>query len=226
MLKKSMVRGRTALGTFALGVSLLSLIVVAQPAAALGVGEGVGSGEETAITEGDDYGSGVTPFCLEITATEYVVDVTGVFSAIQGVTAATYTGAARLTFTTNEDYFIAPEGTYGNATLGSGCDPTSLGPLGPVDTTLVVTDPDAGAGGISCTIHSNGATTGYSRIQSDFLFIGQGSCTVTANDGVTQANTGGNTQHVFDGVVVPCLDGMVPPGCVATTVTGAWTYGA
>lgn len=208
-------------------VAVASLLLVAQPALAAdgGVGEGAGSGQETVFTPGQDFGTPLVPFCLEVLASEYVVDVTGAFSAVQGATTAAYTGAARLTFTTLETYFVSPEGTYGRATLEQGCDPTSFGPADPVTTKLVVSDPDnnSATGAVTCTIESDGEATGYHRVNTSFTFTGHGACTVTSAGGTPTATTPADTLHVFRGEVLPCLNPPVP--CQVSLLAGTWTYG-
>jgi len=218
------VRGPLRKG-FAVFIGLVGLIAAAQPAAAAngGTGTGTGSGEETVLTTRDDRGTALRPFCLEVTASTYVVPVTGAFTATDGTGTATYVGAATVTITTNENYYISPEGTYGNFNA-LGCDPATFGPADPVAATIRVTTPGSPPGaGVDCTAESTGTVgSGYFRVGTAFTVNATGPCIVTDSLTGVSASSGANTQHLFEGQLAPCLNPPVP--CNASTLTGTASY--
>lgn len=192
----------------------LSVALIASPAGATSGNHGLGSGsgEEVSITYGTDYGNPPTSFCLEVTASEYVVDLDGEFYATENSDTAGYAGPATLHWETTETYYIAPEGIYTGLTVNNECDPATLGD--PVDADVWVTDPGGASGQITCAT----VTGGYSRVSNAVTVEWTGSCEVVGNvlDPGT-SSTPSTTEHIFTGTMT-----TGDP----TTVSGAWEYPA
>lgn len=206
-------------------VSLLALsltAVMALPAVANhgpATGEGAAlSGEEVLTHEPP---STPPPFCLEVTASTYeffVVD--GEFEGHDSNgDLVIYEGPATVEFTTTETYYIAPEGTYGERDVNDECDTGTFGALDPVEGTAEVTGADNG-GSISCE-NLDGT---YYREGDALVFEFEGACDIDGNvTGFTgTGTTSANTEHDFDGVIVPCLPG--DPNCTDPLLSGLYTY--
>lgn len=210
--------GRSIVTVVAVTLSLLFL--TAAPAAAVGnIGEGsAGTGEETSITTGDDYGEQTETFCLEVTASSYSVTFSNlsVFSADDGQTDATYSGPATLTFSTTETYFIGPDGTYTDATFQEGCDDETLGD--PIGATVSVSGGNTTAG-ITC-----GPDAGqYFRLLGEITLTWVGDCTVYDSLTTDVATTPSTLDHRFEGTLTPCFN--PPDTCTASTISGGeWVY--
>lgn len=198
-------------------VVLLSAVVITSslgfPAGATSGnhGSGTGSGEEDDIKTGTDYGNPPFDFCLEVTKSEYHVDVVGDFWATKNGTTAGYEGPATLHWKTQETYYIAPEGIYTDLTADNECDPATLGD--PVESKVWVTDPagDTVPGKITGCQTSTG---GYARVDANITLDWTGKCDVDGNVEGNRASTPSSTAHHFEGA----LDSA------AGTVTGTWEY--
>lgn len=202
----------------ALLATLGLLLATAGPASAATGNHGdatSGTGQEDSITYGADYGTTANPFCLEVTASSYSVDFSSTeLSADDGPDDAQYTGAATLTFSTTETYYVGPDGTYTDADFQNGCDATTLGD--PIAATVSVT------GGNS----TNGVDCGpddaeYARLTNQITLDWEGVCTVTQSS--LSVDTPSTTDHSLDATLNACFN---PPNpCTASTITDAgWAY--
>lgn len=194
----------------------LAMALVAGPAGAQAddTGSGSGEGEEESIQTGRDFGTAEDPFCLEVTDSSYFVDVVGTFTATndQGQTAV-YEGPARVKYETTETYYIAPEGTYTDATMGEGCDEGTLGD--PVAASVeVVESPELPStdGSITCP-----RTEGeYFRLTSDVTVQWKQDCTVDGNvvDPGFAVPMDDDVPHLFTGELDAATGALV----------GTWEY--
>lgn len=193
-----------------MAVSLLAL--VAQPAAAADkplTGTGLApTGEEYIKTNPQDPAP-VPPFCLEVLESTYTFPIEeGQFMGDhEPVLYTVMTDKPVVEFTTNERYFISPEGTYGERLPDGTCDPTTYGPLDPVDTTVTVRTPNYPPG-ITC----DSSDVDYFRVNTEQVFEWQGACTVS--DGLVTGSTPASTQHLFEATIAPPLQPS----------KGMWTY--
>jgi hypothetical protein len=197
-----------------LPMALMLLLVATGPQAAAEdkplVGEGAApTGSESITTDPADPPP-EPPFCLAVTASTYTFPIEeGVFEGDHNLVVYTVTplDAAKpvVTFTTNETYYIAPEGTYGNRLADGTCDPASYGPLDPVSTTVTVT-----GGGITC----GPDPAEYYRVNTELVFEWTGRCDIVGNTIPGTGYTPEATQHLFEATLVP----PAPP------TKGVWAY--
>ncbi len=213
----------------AAGLAALALFALATTAGADGeAGSGAGTGRETKIlTEPADPAPN-PPLCLRVKQSEYEVAAKGTITANNtGIVYASEnppgTGGTDIiiSWITREDYFIAPEGTYGNR-LGpptNACDPDTYGARDPVKVDVIVysagdasSGVGTGADGVAsasrkCEAPNFGgtqATGGYSRENSTITLTWRANCAVDGNvpdrDGAAVES---NTQFVFVGNLNP-----------------------
>lgn len=200
-------------------VALLSLALLFGGALPAGAqtegGTGAGTGSETIDA---DPLSPPPPFCAPVRSSTYDVDAVGTYTGLtQGDDPpAVYAGDVEISISSDHssgDYYIAPEGTYGN---DSSCAPTSLGPLNPVPATATVFA-DAPDGGIHAPGDDTAPCTGtghFWRVNTTFVAQWElddgpddGPCVVDGNvppfDEEGEAPRG--TLHTFEGNLFPCL---------------------
>lgn len=202
-----------------LAMAMTLLAVMAPPAAAEDnalAGEGSAPvGTETITTDPADPPPEL-PFCLAVTESSYTFPIEeGIFVGDHDPVVYTVTpldlSKPVVTFTTNEIYYIAPEGTYGNRLDDGTCDPTTLGPLGPVPTTVTVTTAGSPPGaGITCGPDN----AEYYRVTSELVFEWTGRCDIVGNTVPGAGYTPEETEHVFVATLNPPLQ----------PVNGVWAY--
>lgn len=200
---------------------MLSMLLVAAPQAAAEnrplAGEGSAPVGTEEITTDPADPPPTLPFCLEVVTSKYTFPIeAGVFAGHHDrvVYTASPLDASKplVTFTTNENYFIAPEGTYGDRDEITGeCDPATFGPLDPVATTVTVTTAGSPPGaGIDCGPDA----AEYYRVGSEMFFEWTGRCDIVGNTIPGTGYTPEATQHLFEAT-------LIPP---AQPTAGNWTY--
>lgn len=201
---------------------VLAMALVAGPAgAATGThGEAAGEGQEVSITTGQDYG-GPNHLCLEVTDSQYRVDVTGEFYAEDGGDQHAYIGPAELNWETTETYYIAPEGIYTELTGDASdppeerqCDPASLGDQ--VEAHIWVDPVNPPDGRVKDCESTEDA---YSRLTSEIAVAWTGDCEVETSEALEGPYAPGSGQtgpadHLFEGAF----------DAGTGTVTGTWVY--
>lgn len=137
-----------------------------------------------------------------MTASAYTFEIEeGVFAGAHDAVVYTVgTTKPVVTFTTSEDYYISPEGTYGDREPTTGvCDPTTLGPLGPVDADVTVTTAGSPTGaGITCDGEAQ-----YYRVNTELFFEWTGRCDIVGNTVTGTGYTPAGTQHSFEARIIP-----------------------
>lgn len=162
-------------------------------------GAGAGIGSETVFdTNPDDPPPPIPPpplgppVCLEVEASQYQVTATGTVTGNDK--AVIYSGSdIVITYTTDHstasgNYYVAPEGTYGERNADGTCNVNTLGPLDPIPVTVTVNaagdpiigDPatsgvGTGAGG---TCSGNGS---YYRVSTTVTVTWSADCDVDGN---------------------------------------------
>lgn len=194
---------------------VMTLLVVAAPPAAAEdkplAGEGVApTGTEHIVHED---ATSPPPFCLEVEESTYTFTIEeGTFAGDHNPVVYTVTPLSDpkpvVTFTTNETYYISPEGTYGNRLSDGTCDPASYGALDPVATTVTVTT--QGDAGIDCGPDD----AQYFRVNTELFFTWTGSCDIVDPVTTFSGSTPDATRHAFEAT-------LVPP---AQPTKGAWVY--
>jgi hypothetical protein len=155
-------------------------------------GSGAGTGSETVFdTNPDDPPPPIPPpplgppVCLEVEASEYEVTATGPITSNDK--AVIYSGDdIEITYTTvhpdGDNYFVAPEGTYGARNADGTCDVNTLGPLDPIPVTVEVNaagDANSGVGtGAGGTCSGEGA---YYRVNTTVTVTWSADCDVDGN---------------------------------------------
>lgn len=206
---------------------LLPWLVFALPGAANATGEagaGAGLGDETDFQTNPVNPPPTPPLCLKVTQSEYVVTATGTVTANDG--AVIYQGSdIVITITTDDDYYVSPEGTYGVRLADGSCDPTSFGPLGDIATTVTVnatggTDSGVGTGANVANPACSG-TGEYFRVNTNFTVTWRAAtCDVNGN-GANGAFEEVNTDFVFEGSLRPCTP--LPEDPCEDTLQGAYS---
>lgn len=218
----------------AAGLSLLlaaGLVAVASPSTAqqaapeASTGSGAGVGKEAKISPERSRADDTiwSPLCFQVNSSEYVVELEeAAFTAVDEVNTdrvAVYEGPATVTYTTDETYFISPQGTYAQDANLDPCHPATFGPAGPIDTTLTIEH-----AGQKCVI----GNAEYFRVNTNVSVTGTGSCDIEGDTGlfINTVPTPENTVHTFQGSLAPCAPSPpVPPLGVDDNLCDAPEYG-
>jgi hypothetical protein len=189
-------------------LALSLLLGTASPALATGeTGRGTGSGTENSITtDPANPPPFPPPLCLKVTQSEYEVVASGTVTASSG--AVVYNGDIDIVLDTDHttsagDYYIAPEGTYGDATLAGVCNPATFGPLGNIPVNVTISADGPGTSGVGSGIGSGYSCSGagqYYRVNTNVTFTWTADCDVS--DGTTTASDT-NTKFVLEGNLLP-----------------------
>lgn len=202
-------RVRRARTDLVLIVTLGLVVALAIPATAQTEGgTGIAVGNETIDAESQDP---APPLCAEVFSSSYDLRATGTYT---GLPDAVYSGSFDLTMTSDHsdgNYYIAPEGTYGERNADGTCDPATLGALDPVPANFTVYEPGSieDANGEPC----DGSGTFY-RVNTTFVAEWEleedceveGNVSPTTNQGTAPAGT----THTFEGNLAPCTPFACP----------------
>lgn len=242
----SKTKSRALVALLTLGF-LMAVTVSPVGAQDVGAGSAAGTGSEEIVQKGD-YGTQLPngerlPTCAPVQYTKYEVDVYGAYTAadpgphgrVQTVTLHFEMGErkegsngdldpSQYSEPDDNQYYFGPHGTFGpdDAVNKQDCDPADFGPAGPVETKVWVT---SSSGNVECGSESAPHSGQYFRVDGSFTVTWTGSCDVGSN------STPSDTQHVFEGHLLPCAP--TPPSgntCdesayAGNQLQGVWTYG-